>query len=139
MTVPVWVLLLYAGWTLLTLLATVGAYRWSRIFTGRASVSEWRADLPQGSEWYRRAMRAHANCVENLVVYGAIVVAIVASGVDAGVLDTLAVVLIVARVCQTLVHVGVEQTEPVATARFGFFFVQFVCTAWMGVYVALHA
>lgn len=139
MTVPVWVLLLFAGWTLLSLLATVGAYRWSRIFTGRASVSEWRADLPQGSEWYRRAMRAHANCVENLVVYGAIVVAIVASGVDAAILDTLAVVLITARVCQTLVHVGVEQTEPVATARFAFFFVQFVCMAWMGVYVALHA
>lgn len=139
MTVPVWVLLLFAGWTLLSLLATVGAYRWSRIFTGRASVSEWRADLPQGSEWYRRAMRAHANCVENLVVYGAIVVAIVASGVDAAILDTLAVVLITARVCQTLVHVGVQQTEPVATARFAFFFVQLVCMAWMGVYVALHA
>ena len=76
MTIPVWVLLLFAGWTLATLLATVGVYRWSRILTGRAALSEFRADEQHGSDWYRRAMRAHANCVENLPVYAAIVVAI---------------------------------------------------------------
>ncbi|MDZ7748100.1 MAG: MAPEG family protein [Halofilum sp. (in: g-proteobacteria)] len=139
MSIPVWVLLAFAGWTVLALLASVGVYRWSRILAGQASIREWRADLPQGDERYRRAMRAHANCVENLVVYGAIVVAIVASGVQAAVLDTLALILIVARVCQTLVHVVLEQSEPVAAARFGFFFVQLVCMVAMGAYVALHA
>lgn len=139
MTIPVWILLAFAAWTLLTLVATVGIYRWSRITTGRAAISEWRADLPQGSEWYRRAMRAHGNCVENLVVYGAVVVAIVASGVRAATLDTLAIVLIVARICQTLVHLGPQQTDLVAAVRFAFFFVQVVCMVWMGVYVAIHA
>ncbi|HKJ89202.1 MAG TPA: MAPEG family protein, partial [Gammaproteobacteria bacterium] len=82
MSIPVWVLLAFAGWTLLILLATVGIYRWSRILTGRATVREWRADQEQGSDWYRRAMRAHMNCVENLPVYGAIVVAILATGLE---------------------------------------------------------
>ena len=139
MSIPVWVLLLFAAWTLLALLLTVGVYRWSRILAGRASIREWRADLPQGDERYKRAMRAHANCVENLVVYAAIVVAIVASGVQAASLDALAVILIAARVCQTLVHVGPEQTEAVAATRFAFFFVQVVCMIAMGVLVAVYA
>jgi uncharacterized MAPEG superfamily protein len=139
MTIPVWVLLLFAGWTLATLLGTVGVYRWSRILTGRAALSDFRADEPQGSAWYRRAMRAHANCVENLPVYAAIVVVIAASGVRSPMLDTLAVVLIVARVLQTVTHVTFEQTHAVVAVRFSFFFVQIVCMAAMGILVALRA
>ena len=139
MAIPVWVLLLFAGWTLATLLATVGIYRWSRILTGRASLSEFRADEPHGSAWYRRATRAHANCVENLPVYAAIVVAMVASGVRSPTLDTLAVVLLAARVLQTITHVAVEQTDAVVGVRFAFFFAQIVCMIGMGVLVALPA
>jgi uncharacterized MAPEG superfamily protein len=139
MTIPVWVLLLFAGWTLATLLATVGVYRWSRILTGRAALSEFRADEPQGSDWYRRAMRAHANCVENLPLYAAVVVAIATSGVRSPVLDTLAVVLLAARVLQTVTHVVVEQTDPVVGVRFAFFFIQIACMAAMGTFVVLRA
>src|SRR5215468_5237329 len=57
--VPVLVLLGFAAWTLLTLFGSIGVYRWSRILTGRASLAEWRADIPQGSDCYQRAMRAH--------------------------------------------------------------------------------
>jgi uncharacterized MAPEG superfamily protein len=138
MTIPVWVLLLFAGWTLATLLATVGVYRWSRILTGRAALSEFRADEPHGSAWYRRAMRAHANCVENLPVYAAVVVAIVASGVRSSMLDTLAVVLLAARVSQTVTHVAFEQTDVVVAIRFAFFFVQLVCMVGMGILVAIR-
>ncbi len=139
MTIPVWVLLGFAGWTLATLLATVGVYRWSRILSGRAALSAFRADEPHGSEWYRRAMRAHANCVENLPVYAAIVVAIMASGVRSPTLDTLAVVLLAARALQTLTHVALEQTDAVVGVRFSFFFIQIVCMAGMGILVALRA
>jgi hypothetical protein len=51
------VLLGFAAWTLLTLFVTVGISRWSRILTGCATITEWRADLPQGSDWYERAMQ----------------------------------------------------------------------------------
>jgi uncharacterized MAPEG superfamily protein len=139
MTTPVWVLLLFAGWTLATLLATVGVYRWSHILTGRAALSEFRADDQQGSAWYRRAMRAHANCVENLPVYAAIVVAIVASGVRSSTLDTLAVVLLAARLLQTVTHVAFEQTDAIVGVRFTFFFTQIACMIGMGILVALRA
>jgi len=68
-SIPVWVLLGFAAWTMVILFTTVGTYRWSRIFTGRAEISEWQADEQQGSDWYRRAIRAHLTCVENLPVY----------------------------------------------------------------------
>lgn len=139
MTIPVWVLLAFAVWTLLTLTTTVGVYRWGHILTGRASISEWNPDVPQGSDWYRRAMRAHMNCVENLPVYGAIVVALVATGTTGLALDVLAIVLIVARVCQTLLHIGTRPGEFTAGLRFTFFFVQLVCMLAMGGIVVGHA
>jgi MAPEG family len=91
MPIPVWVLLGFAAWTLLILVATVGVYRWSRILTGRTAIATWRADEQQGSEWYRRAMRAHMNCLENLPIYTAIVVALLAARVTSPILDGLAI------------------------------------------------
>ena len=44
MTVPVWMLLGFAGWTVLLLLGTVGVYRWSRILTGMVPIRSFRAD-----------------------------------------------------------------------------------------------
>jgi uncharacterized MAPEG superfamily protein len=136
MTVPVWVLLGFAAWTLVTLLGSIGVYRWSLILTGRAEMREFRADVPHGSERYRRAMRAHANCVENLPVYAAVVVAIVATGIDRPLLDALAVVLLAARVCQTVTHIAFESTNVAVAVRFVFFVTQLVCMVGMGVVVA---
>ena len=121
MNIPVIVLLGFAAWTLLTLFSSIGVYRWSRILTGRTSIAEWRADLPQGSDWYQRAMRAHMNCVENLPVYTAIVVALIATGVKSETIDTLAVALLGARVGQTLVHIGLPPTNAAASLRFALF------------------
>jgi len=139
MTVPVWVLLGFAFWTLITLLGSVGVYRWGRILTGRARLNEFPADVPHGSDWYRRAMRAHANCVENLPVYAAIVVAIIASGVQSKTLDVLAIILLVARVFQTITHIAFEPTNTMVGVRFAFYFTQLVCLFWMGITVAILA
>jgi len=135
MNVPVLVLLGFAAWTLLTLMGSVGVYRWSRILTGRASVAEWRADLPQGSAWYQRAMRAHMNCVENLPVYTAIVVALTATGRHSPVFDRLAVTMLVARIGQTLTHIAMPPTDLAGSVRFGLFFLQVACMIAMGLVV----
>ena len=50
MTLPVWMLLGFATWTVLLLLATVGIYRWSRILTGDGPISEFRADEIEGKD-----------------------------------------------------------------------------------------
>ena len=137
MTIPILVLLIFALWTLLTLFGSVGVYRWSRILTGRVPIGEWRADEVQGDDWYRRAMRAHANCVENLPVYTAIVVAILATGVTGEILDWAAIIMIVARVCQTVSHIALTPSNCAAALRFTLFFVQAVCMITMAIYVVL--
>ena len=106
MTIPVWVLLLFAAWTLLLLLVTIGYFRWSRILTGRATMREWRPDEVQGTDWYRRAMRAHANCLENLPIYTAVVIALLVTGASSRWLDMLAIVLLIARIAQSTLHIG---------------------------------
>ena len=129
MPLPVWMLVGFAAWTVLLLFATVGCYRWSRILTGRAPISSFRADQVEGADWYKRAMRAHANCVENLPVFGAIVFGLYAAGVTSAAVNALAVIVLVARVMQSLVHVGFVQTDLVAHVRFAFFAVQIVAFA----------
>ena len=131
MTLPVWMLLGFAAWTVLLLTATVGVYRWSRILTGRVEVRNFRADQVEGEDWYKRAMRAHANCVENLPVFGAIVFALHVGNVAGTLVDILAIAILIARVMQSLVHVCFTQTNTMASIRFGFFFVQMVGFLWL--------
>src|SRR5215210_2675011 len=101
MTIPVWMLLAFAAWTLLLLLSTVGVYRWSRILAGRVPIRDFRADQVVGEDWYRRSMRAHANCVENLPVFGAIVFALYVSRVGGPLVDVLSVSVLAARIAQS--------------------------------------
>ncbi|MGB5375853.1 MAG: MAPEG family protein [Polyangiales bacterium] len=138
-SIPVWVLLAFAVWSMLVLIFTIGTYRWGLIFAGRIQVREFRADQIEGSDRYRRAMRAHLNCLENLPIYGAIVLVIVVSGARSPVLDLLALTLLGARVAQTMIHVSWEQTNLLAYLRFGFFFVQLICMFWMTALVVQHA
>jgi uncharacterized MAPEG superfamily protein len=107
-TIPMWVLLAFAAWTLCVLCATIGVYRWSRIFAGRATIREWRADAAQGAQWYQRAMRAHMNCVENLPVYGAVALAAFVAGVSGPATDVLALAFLAARMLQSIVHVALR-------------------------------
>ena len=131
MPLPVWMLVGFAAWTILLLIATVGIYRFSRILTGHARISSFRADQVEGSDWYRRATRAHANCVENLPVFGAIVFGLYAGNVTSPAVNALAVIVLVGRVMQSLVHVCFVQTDLVASIRFVFFSVQIVAFLWL--------
>jgi uncharacterized MAPEG superfamily protein len=131
MTLPVWMLLGFATWSVLLLLATVGIYRWSRIVTGRVPISEFRADQVEGKDWYKRSTRAHANCIENLPVFGAIVFALYAGDVANATVNVLTVAILAARITQSLVHVCLVQTNTVVSVRFGFFFVQIVSFLWL--------
>jgi len=133
MILPVWMLVGFAVWTVLLLLATVGVYRWSRILTGRVAIREFRADQIEGADWYKRAMRAHANCVENLPVFGAIVFGLYVGNVGSALVNAVAVAVLVARIMQSLVHVCFVQTDIVTSVRFGFFFVQIVSFLWLTV------
>lgn len=131
MTLPLWSLLGFALWTLIILMATIGVYRWALILSGRALIHTFAADAPTGADWYRRATRAHANCIENLPVYGAIVVVLSLVGVSGSAVDALSCVVLGARVCQTSVHVAFEQTARVVSIRFSFFTLQLLSMLWL--------
>jgi len=135
MTTPVWMLLAFAIWTVLLLLATVGVYRWSRILTGRVPIREFRADQVEGEDWYKRAMRAHANCVENLPVFAVIVLALQASGTGGYLVNDLCITIMAARVIQSLIHVSVPQTNSVVSVRFTFYFIQLICFLWLALII----
>lgn len=137
MAIPVWVLLLFALWTLLTLAFSVGVYRMGKIFRGRSAFDAYRFPDVDQNERHRRALRAHMNCVENLPVYGALVIVMIYTGVFAPILDVLAIVLMVFRVLHTFVHVGFPQRGTITVVRFSFFAVQLVCMFWMGAYLVM--
>ena len=139
MTVPMWMLLGFATWTLLLLIATVGVYRWVKILFSNAPIASFRSDQLEGEDWYRRGTRAHANCVENLPVFGAIVFVISAMGVTGPVVDWLCAAVLLARVCQSLVHVSHVQTDAFVAVRFSFFSVQLVCFLALIVIAVVHA
>ena len=135
MTVPLWCLLGFTAWTLAIAVFGVAAVRVSKVLTGQARPNEFPADQPHGSPLYRRTMRAHANCVENLPVFAAVVLTAAVTGVDTPLLDALAVLYLGARVGQTVAHVS-SGRNLVINVRFGFFVVQLVAVTAMGVLVA---
>jgi uncharacterized membrane protein YecN with MAPEG domain len=132
-------LLAFAAWTLAVLLVGVGVRRWTLIFAGQANLTSFPADTPHGGVAYRRAIRAHANCVENLPVFGALVLAAAAARLNPWGYDTLSVAVMSARVLQTLTHTLFFETNRTVAVRFGFFFVQVIAMVWMAGSLALAA
>ena len=143
MTIPQFSLLGFAIWTLVVPLGAVGVYRWSRVLSGAERVNDFSADGTTGADWYRRAMRAHANCVENLPVFGALVVLVSLCGVDARWIDALALTVLVTRMAQSTVHMGWKESERSVGLRFTCFFIQFLSMLALGtgllVVVGVHA
>ena len=126
MTIPQWTLLGFATWTLLLLMATVGVYRWGNILFAKAAIASFRHDAPEGAGWYQRGTRAHANCIENLPVFGVIVFVISTIGLQGPVVDSLCVAILVSRIVQSCVHISHEQTNAFVAVRFSFYSVQLV-------------
>ena len=139
MTVPMWALLGFATWTLLLLMTTVGVYRWIAILLGRQRIGAFRSDQLEGDDWYRRSVRAHANCIENLPIFGAIVLALYVSGVSGPTVDRLSIGVLAARVVQSTIHVSHVQTDAFVSVRFSFFCVQLVAFLALIVLIVLHA
>jgi uncharacterized MAPEG superfamily protein len=132
-------LLGFALWTAAVLVFAIGFYRFSRIFTGRAGMASFPADSREGAAWYQRAMRAHANCVENLPLFTVVVFALYANGITSVATDTMAGIAMAARIVQSLVHIATEQTDRIVTIRFTFFFLQLACFVGIAGVVLAHA
>ncbi len=126
MTIPQWTLLGFAAWTLLLLMATVGVYRWGNILFAKAAIASFPHDAPEGAGWYQRGTRAHANCIENLPVFGVVIYLISITGLQGPVVDTLCIATLAARIVQSCVHISHVQTNAFVAVRFSFYSVQLV-------------
>lgn len=114
-------LLGFAGWTVLWAFMIVTLRSWIFLAQKRASAS-FKPDGSDVSPFHMRLSRAHANCFENLPIFGAIVLTAIVTG-HAEVTDPLAFWLLGARVAQTLTHL-VSTSNLAITVRATFFSIQ---------------
>lgn len=127
MTIPLWSLFAFAVWSLMPMLFCVGGFRVGSVLLRRAAPDAWPTHKEHdGPEMYKRAMRAHANCVENLPVFGALVVIAHLAGITSSTVDLACQVTVAARVGQTVSHIASGSAMGV-NARFTFFCVQLAC------------
>ena len=136
MTLSLYSLLGFVVWTLLVVMTGIGLPRISAVLARRAPPKSFVADVPHGSERYRRTMRAHANCVENLPIFAALVLLAHATALESTLFQALAVAVLPARVAQTTVHVASGSNRAVIV-RFSFFTIQFGCFIAMAAILAL--
>ncbi len=137
MPTPLACLLLFIVWTVLLLLA-VGTARVWLVLTAGASPADFPAGVPHGSDRYWRLNRAHLNCLEFLPMFAAVVLTGAVLGVTEGTVATLAEVIVVARVGQSVTHISSGSAIAV-NVRFTFFLVQLVSLIAMGVHIAGQA
>src|SRR5262245_22534364 len=86
MTIPLWCLAGFVVWTLV-LLTAVAFSRVGAVLAGRARANEFPSGVPHGGDRYWRLNRAHMNCVENLPLFGAVVLIAAVAGIRAPALD----------------------------------------------------
>lgn len=126
-------LIAYALWAIALVLALAFA-RTSAVLSGRAKADSFTAGVPHGGDAYWRLNRAHLNTLENLPIFAAIVLSGWVVGMETATFNRLAVIVIAARIVQSLIHL-VSGSVTAVTFRFAAFGVQLVCEIWMAVLV----
>lgn len=98
-------LLLFTAWTVVLMFTYVN-YRVLLVLANKKKANAWTRGQPTDDPpFVQRAQNAHYNCVENLPVYAAIVLAANALGKNA-VVDGVAMIFLAARLAQSLVHLA---------------------------------
>ncbi|MFD0986715.1 MAPEG family protein [Methyloligella solikamskensis] len=138
MTTPLYVLVLYALWTIAVLFAGVATARARRVMKGE-KFSDFPGGVAEGPSYHQRAMRAHLNCVENLPVYAAVAITAAIAGVTGPVISALAITVLVFRIAQSSLHLSFEQTEKVVRIRGSLFGIQILAIIWMALIVLIYA
>ncbi|HXL99727.1 MAG TPA: MAPEG family protein [Rhizomicrobium sp.] len=126
-------LVFYALWAI-ALALMVGADRVLMVMRGQAAITSFTPGAPHGSDSYWRINRAHINTVENLAIFAAIVLAGWVAGMESALFNRLAVIVVVARVIQSAIHIASGSAMAI-NLRFAAFGVQLVCEIWMAVLI----
>lgn len=130
-------LIFYALWAI-ALVLMIAADRMLLIFRGQVKNTEFLSGVPHGNESYWRINRAHMNAVENLPIFAAIVLAAWIAGAESHVFNLLAVIVLVGRIVQSIVHI-VSGSQIATWFRTAAFAVQIVCEIWMALMILQSA
>src|SRR3989442_10742370 len=122
MTVPLWCLVAFVIWTVVLVVA-LSVMRLRHLAAG-GCVRYFGIPVDRRLIW--RLYWAQLNALENLPLFASVVLVATVRGVTGHTLDTLAVLFLLARIGQSVVHVapgaGLRGNQ-----RFAFFVVQIVC------------
>lgn len=121
-------LLGYAAWTL-ALATLIPASRAPAILAGRRKANSFKTDGSDATDFSERLHRAYYNCCENLPAAAAVLLYAIASDQTA-VTDPLALILLGARVGQSVTHL-ISVTHTAVLIRATFYFSQLGLLFWM--------
>lgn len=127
-------LLGFVTWTLF-LLVLMEVMRARLVVAGHVPANGFNPENSKLSPFMQRLARAHANCLEGLALFGALMLVAVVAGKSA-LTDPLAYVLLGARIVQSSIHLASTSVAAV-NARFAAFAVQMaIAVVWV---VSLHS
>jgi len=124
----------FAAWALL-LLILMEISRVTLVSQGKVRSNGFTPDNANLSPFLQRLARAHANCYENLPVFGSLLLAALALDLTE-VTNSLALVFLAARIAQSSIHLY-STSEMSVNIRFAFFLVQTVMGAYWAVQLLL--
>jgi hypothetical protein len=130
-------LVFYALWAI-ALVMMVGGDRVLSVLKGEAKITGFTPGVPHGSDSYWRINRAHMNTVENLPIFGAVVLSGWAIGLETLLFNRLAVIVVCARVVQSVIHI-LSGSALAINLRFAAYGVQLACIIWMAVMIVEQA
>ena len=127
-------LLAYAAWVLLLAIAIL-TFRTGYVLTKKRAANAFTPFGSDVSAFSGRLCRAHANCYENLPIFAAIILVALVTD-NAGVTDSLARWVVLARVAQSTVHL-ISTSQMAVTLRATIFSVQLGIEAYWVIQLGL--
>ncbi|MET0545708.1 MAG: MAPEG family protein [Caulobacterales bacterium] len=119
---PIIAVVIFALWTAILAFA-VPIWRMVLVMSGQARTTDFTPGDAHGSPAYWRLNRAHANCVENLVVFAALAVCGLAAGISDTNFGVACFIILIARLLQSSVHI-VSGSGAAVGVRFAAFAIQ---------------
>jgi uncharacterized MAPEG superfamily protein len=126
-------LVFYALWAI-ALVLMIAIDRLLLILRGQVKNNEFLSGVPHGNESYWRINRAHLNAVENLPIFAVIVLSAWIAGVEGPLFNLLAMVVLVFRILQSIVHI-LSGSQIATWFRTASFAVQILCEIWMALMI----
>ena len=134
---PIAALVLFALWAI-ALVISIGIWRSVLVFSGKAEANGFPSGTQHGGDLYWRLNRAHINTVENLPIFGAIVLSGFYLQVQDSWFQILPGIVLYARIVQSVIHIA--SGSPLAvTLRFLAYGVQLIAMIVMAIIVGKAA